>query len=232
MKKQIPILFSTSMVQAILEGRKTQTRRVIKDLVIDEESGSTYYLKHKVAFDIHNWKEDILRYCPYGIAEDLLWVRETTKVGSWNHEEFKVAYDYKASPELTKTPWCEFEDIGAFDDLLARLMDKLDELGVEPATVDEDNDQGKAHLSGHRLFTCQRLQLAFGLRLFRSGSNGYIISPRMISRQRAFKYLLIMAKCVGYWEKITVQWTLCPKIKVHGPPITFFSLTGPSSGVR
>lgn len=140
MKKQIPILFSTPMVQAILEGRKTQTRRIIKNLVIDEESGSTYYLKHKVAFDIHNWKEDILPYCPYGITEDLLWVRETTKVGAWNHEEFKVAYDYKASPELTKTPWCEFDDTGAFDDLLTRLMDKLDELGVEPAFVDEENE--------------------------------------------------------------------------------------------
>lgn len=54
-----PILFSTPMVQAILEGRKTQTRRVVK--------GNP---EGKVPFTDEF-------PCPYGHPGDRLWVRET-----------------------------------------------------------------------------------------------------------------------------------------------------------
>lgn len=66
-----PIIFSTPMVQAILDGKKTQTRRVIK---IDDAP--------------ENWKisiagTSIVRTEPYDVklpryaAGDILWVRET-----------------------------------------------------------------------------------------------------------------------------------------------------------
>jgi hypothetical protein len=51
--KERPILFSTPMVSAILEGRKTQTRRILKN------------------------PEVSMQNCPYGKPGDLLWVRET-----------------------------------------------------------------------------------------------------------------------------------------------------------
>ena len=53
--KERPILFSSEMVKAILEGRKTMTRRV--------NSIGEYYIRDKK--------------CPYGVAGDRLWVRET-----------------------------------------------------------------------------------------------------------------------------------------------------------
>lgn len=54
--KERPILFSAPMVRAIIEGRKTQTRRIYKSLGIG--SGMT-------------------PSCPYGVAGGRLWVRET-----------------------------------------------------------------------------------------------------------------------------------------------------------
>ena len=56
--KERPILFSTPMVRALLEGRKTQTRRVIKPIHFKGEGAH-----------VNN--------CPFGKTGDILWVRET-----------------------------------------------------------------------------------------------------------------------------------------------------------
>lgn len=64
-----PILFSGPLVRAILEGRKTQTRRVAK-----------------IKLDKHGFVEgeldDPADHCPYGAPGDRLWVRETWGVGT------------------------------------------------------------------------------------------------------------------------------------------------------
>lgn len=64
-----PILFSSPMVMAILEGRKTQTRRVVKGTALDwlqPNMFSPVYVAHPEN-----------RLSPYGYAGDQLWVRET-----------------------------------------------------------------------------------------------------------------------------------------------------------
>jgi len=60
--KERPILFNSDMVRAILDDRKTQTRRIIKNpsrleglMLKGEES----------------------EWCPYGVVGDRLWVKET-----------------------------------------------------------------------------------------------------------------------------------------------------------
>jgi hypothetical protein len=72
--KEKPILFNGEMVRAILEGRKTQTRRVVKPQPPD---------KHDFV-DIDDgdfWFSGMTAYnagpCPYGQPGDRLWVRET-----------------------------------------------------------------------------------------------------------------------------------------------------------
>ena len=63
-----PILFSAPMVRAILEGRKTQTRRVIKPQPEKDLDPMTVIAAWDAGFiDVK---------CPYGRIGDRLWVRE------------------------------------------------------------------------------------------------------------------------------------------------------------
>ncbi len=66
-----PILFSGEMVRAILDGRKTQTRRVVKPQPSAGVRRSVF-----VPSGLEDGHGRELR-CPYGRPGDTLWVRET-----------------------------------------------------------------------------------------------------------------------------------------------------------
>ena len=73
-----PIIFSTAMVQAILGGRKTQTRRVIKT---DDWPEMCDPVQNTIT-PTEWWFTDGMAplgpfRCPYGKPGDALWVRET-----------------------------------------------------------------------------------------------------------------------------------------------------------
>ena len=72
--KERPIIFSSEMVKAILDGRKTQTRRPCKF-----QDAENYYINHSTgAWQCHTIFDDKLYQvkCPYAIG-NRLWVRET-----------------------------------------------------------------------------------------------------------------------------------------------------------
>ena len=85
--KEHPILFSAPMVKALLEGRKTQTRRPLKpqpeNCQVRQEIGDTR--------------------CPFGSVGDRLWVRETYKIMAVS------AYSGCVSVEMTINPTNENE---------------------------------------------------------------------------------------------------------------------------
>ncbi|MDY6867005.1 MAG: hypothetical protein SVT56_03750 [Chloroflexota bacterium] len=104
--KERPILFSGEMVRAILEGSKTQTRRVIKPQP-EVKYVAGYGIGKNMCGDawtpIQNntptekdWKRfcsKLIKYCPHGVVGDRLWVRETWRVrGWWPDEPFNIQY--------------------------------------------------------------------------------------------------------------------------------------------
>lgn len=73
--KVSPILFSDAMVRAILEGRKTQTRRIVKPWPARPVDNCPPCKKHFIHID----DSDFTEFCPYGQPGDLLWVRAASR---------------------------------------------------------------------------------------------------------------------------------------------------------
>lgn len=71
-----PIIFSSESVRAILEGRKTQTRRVVKYPVSIKQKSNAGTFNHDpmVSHKGSWWKP--AEWSPYGVPGDRLWVRE------------------------------------------------------------------------------------------------------------------------------------------------------------
>ncbi len=109
--RERPILFSAPMVRAILDGRKPQTRRIIRDewwRCLDPEDEDD--------------RAQALTMCPYGVPGDRLWVRETwgpsyaqhvssgrsrTLGGTWGcpaHPEWRACVVYRADGDMPQAP--------------------------------------------------------------------------------------------------------------------------------
>lgn len=116
-----PILFSAEMVRAIIDGRKTQTRRAVtKFRVVGMASNCTGPDGYDVAIQLRRgnriervpWDVESAKrlICPYGQPGDRLWVREAFREFSpsggfvyraelQSAEEFKPA-DWKWKPSI------------------------------------------------------------------------------------------------------------------------------------
>ena len=91
MNKAKPILFSTPMIQAILNGQKSMTRRIIKPQPTEEKcygicTGTTGSNKDigKVGFGNGGNKIEFIPV-KYSVG-DILWVRETWRIGAWDEK--------------------------------------------------------------------------------------------------------------------------------------------------
>lgn len=105
--KAKPILFSTPMVQALLAGRKTQTRRVIKPQ--PEINKNEYFLWKTNKFFYGSLDGtpnlNMIEKCPYGKVGDLLYVRETIVHGGYEGAPIAYAADGKRAPFIWPSHW-------------------------------------------------------------------------------------------------------------------------------
>jgi hypothetical protein len=101
--KERPIIFNADMVRAVLDGRKTQTRRMLtphhlKMINAAASAGECYPLES--GNQQPNSQSYYREWCQYGAVGDRLWVRETwmpdaPRDGTWGDVEF---FGCKGSP--------------------------------------------------------------------------------------------------------------------------------------
>jgi hypothetical protein len=127
--KEHPILFSAPMVQAILAGRKTQTRRIVKKNPPFQNDGGEFEwypggrragfhasMGTNTRYEVPNgWAAS---WCPYGRDGDRLWVKETFA------RERRMIF-YRADHTMVSGDWKNLRP-----ELLAE-MEKLDPTVVE-----------------------------------------------------------------------------------------------------
>lgn len=102
MPKERPILFTGPMVRAIRDGRKTQTRRVVKPYYLPVLIGESHHIlsvngmsctyQYRAHFDEASGEyvyetSSCKLFCPYGDVGDRLWVRETWAL-VYCHEDY------------------------------------------------------------------------------------------------------------------------------------------------
>jgi len=133
--REKPILFSAPMVQAILAGKKTQTRRVIKPDVSagfdvgrgTEDAKAGYpFIEDKFG----NWLPAV-RFAPYQPG-DLMWVRERWRVAAWSEED-GIQVEYRS--DASYSHWIQPPD--GIDDLWEQSTDDAIMAGL---VTDENGD--------------------------------------------------------------------------------------------
>ncbi len=179
--KERPILFSGPMVRAILDGRKTQTRRVVKGFTPPECRGrhecrieggfGKWYLDGQLATHSGEWLQ-----MRYGQPGDRLWVRETWCVWKefdnlapsklWPGDEVsQLAVDYAANPARV---WCN-ADAGKWRpsihmprwasritlEVTGVRVERLQDISDSDAKAEgvEDSDTSTARMSFARLWS-------------------------------------------------------------------------------
>ena len=147
--KERPILFNTEMVQAILSGRKTQTRRQFTDkqLKIFDAAIKLGEVRDFISadeVDLCDLKY-IEGFCPFGQVGDVLWVRETISVlgasagSEWSTES---GFDFEEGCALVK--YLANGEEKSFNDLCER-DDGVDE-GVQAVRMSKKKSVPSIHM--------------------------------------------------------------------------------------
>lgn len=127
LKQAKPILFNTEMVKAILEGRKTVTRRVQKLPSHVKQSENGFYTLFAEGSCYENQSmEEVKQYIkpPYA-AGDYLYVRETWNISNMCADGNKVTFIYrgdKSEEESARTITVSDDAFDKYDEMMYEWM--------------------------------------------------------------------------------------------------------------
>ena len=141
--KERPIPFNSEMVRAILDGRKTMTRRLIKPQSV---SGIVF-------------KDELVEKCRYGQPGDRLWVRETWGIYSGGEDGDLIpgtipssSLVYRATddmgdlkgwkPSLFMPRWASRITLEIVDVRVERLQDIRESQARKEGFIVDDPDKG------------------------------------------------------------------------------------------
>lgn len=142
------------MVRALLDGSKTQTRRVVKwkplegDSIYDTWKLGKYHSGNpESGFVLRSrsgafgcWEDRTLPIkCPYGMPGDLLWVRETWRPCGWDAEEDEVNIEFRAGGTAVKY-YDDWYDRGKRMGMIEKICIELDKKGI--LLFDEEGRDG------------------------------------------------------------------------------------------
>lgn len=107
------MIFNGEMVRAILDGRKTQTRRIVSDrhlnlIDVGSQIGECYPLE--CGIDHQNSQSYYREHCPFGKPGDRIWVRETYQGPLFDYEHMESYLE--DSSKFEKPDFCVYRADG------------------------------------------------------------------------------------------------------------------------
>lgn len=196
------------MVRAILDGRKTQTRRVVRPQPVWRDvQGLFGSWAFKGGLLYPNAEPDVLALCPYGQPGDRLWVRETCAMRSAGGAVIDSIH-YAATPELGRFLQ---RDMRTFSD--SKLMPfegrwtpsiymprwasriTLEITGVRVERL-QGITEGDAHSEGAADWAAAHAERMFGL------------GNKFVSARAAFQHLWESINGTGSWDLNPWVWVV------------------------
>ncbi|HDS7794653.1 TPA: hypothetical protein QH592_004213 [Raoultella ornithinolytica] len=107
--KERGMIFNGEMVRAILDGRKTQTRRIMAPQPADDIERSAFPNPDAIGWKSslkHKHGSTTAHFCPFGAVSDRIWVRETFQGPLFDYEQMEAFLE--DSSKFEKPEFCQY----------------------------------------------------------------------------------------------------------------------------
>jgi hypothetical protein len=242
--REIPILYSTPMIQAKLAGRKTQTRRIIKESFngcwtnggphpcpnepVVVYPGETYespcHPGESITIDapqvqavFHCSTLDAVAKCPYGKPGDLLWARET-----WGNSWHRDSVGGTRNKVVYKADGTELQEGMSWKPSIhmpknyARIWDRIVSIRVERI---QDISEEDAIAEGIEPLLMSRTQRGMFGQLYRDYSEPASLFNDGLHPVDSYRSLWIKINGAESWESNTWVWVITTEtVSLTGKP--------------